>query len=137
MSDAVRVLAFSATIAVAAVLGRRWPASLGKIARISVVIVGIALTGIIATGWGRRAGAIAEIHRWAPHALFILAWNTVPFTIGVTMTRPRRHPLVATAYGLVSLSMLGVIFLASTTGYLGTSRRPLDTMTLLRFQVVH
>jgi hypothetical protein len=137
MDDAARMASFPVTIAVGMLLGWRRPELLRRVARAFAAVTGIALGCIIATGWGHDQELASSIHRWLSHSLFILTWNTVPFTVGVALARSRGRPVATVRDILVPVAVLGIIFLASVTGYLGPSHRPIGPMTLNRFRVFH
>lgn len=124
-------------VAAAVALTWGWPGAMRTVSRCLAVASSIALLGIMATGWLHRPGLIAQTHRWLPHALIILDFNAIPLAIGVTSVYPRGHPLAAVARALGLLALLGIILLASFTGYLGPSNGGIDPMTFRRFQVLH
>jgi hypothetical protein len=136
MGDTFGVLSFPMILSAAVLLSWRWPGVMRRVARSFAAVTIAALLCIIVTGWGHRHELAAPIHRWLPHGLFILAWSAVPFAVGVTMASLRR-PVVATVRAFALLALLGVLFLASVTGYLGPSRGPIDALRLQRFQVFH
>jgi hypothetical protein len=137
MNDATRLLYPPTIIAAAVILSRRWPRPMRRVSRSLAAVNGLALISIIATGWLHRAGPVASAHRWLSHGLFILDWSAVPVAIGVASARPRRRPIATAARVLGLLALLGALFLASITGYLGPSQGPLDAMSFRRFQVLH
>lgn len=137
MSDAGRILYFPLIIAAAVVLSRRWRGPMRRASRCLAAVNGLALLCIIATGWVHRAGPVAAVHRWLPHALMILDWSVIPFAMGVTLARFRTRPIAAAARAMGLLTLVVVIFLASITGYLGPSYGPIDPMNFRRFQVLH
>ena len=57
--------------------------------------------------------------------------------IVVTLAHPRGHPIATASRAMGLLMLLGVIFLASATGYVGPLHGPIDAMNLRRFQVLH
>jgi hypothetical protein len=137
MGEAAGLLSFPAIVAVGLLLGRWWPGTMRSVARSHAVVTGVALLGIIATGWGHDWGPAATVHRRLSQALLIWDWNAVPFSIGVSLARPRGRPFVAVASALAPIATPGAIFLASITGYLGPSYGPIDPMTYTRFRVLH
>ncbi len=76
-------------------------------------------------------------HRWLSHGLLILAWNAIPLAIGVNLAWARAHPIVRAGRCLGLLLLLGGLFVASFTGYLGLSHGPIDALSLARFRVLH
>jgi hypothetical protein len=137
MNDTARVLCFPAIIAAGVVLCRRWPGLMRRASRCLAVVNGLAVLVIIAAGWGLRPGHFAAAHRWLAHGLFVLDWSAIPLAIGVTFYGARTHPVAAAARATGLLMLLGVIFLASVTGYLGPSYGHIDAMSFRRFQVLH
>ena len=137
--DAARVAWLPIMITAGALLSQRWPGIMRRISRCLAAVTGGTLLFVIAAGLAYRQGPVATTHRWLPHGLFIfiMAWSAIPFAIGVTLTRSGGRPFTAAARTLGLLVLLGVIFLASVTGYLGPSHGPVDAMTLRRFQVLH
>jgi hypothetical protein len=137
MGNAARLLYPPMVIMAAVLLSRRWPRPMQRASRCLAALNGLALLCIFATGWLYRAGPVATVHRWLPHGLFMLDWSAIPLAIGVAAARPRRRPIATAARALGLLILLGTLFLASITGYLGPSRGPIDTMSFRRFQVLH
>jgi hypothetical protein len=137
-TELLRIVCGPLILAIAAALSAlRWPGIMRRVSRGLAVATGIALSFIIATGWIHRPGLMNEMHRWSCHGLLIVAWSAIPIAIGITSALLRGHPLARFARPLGFLSLLGVLFLASTTGYLGPSSGPYDAMTLRRFQWLH
>jgi hypothetical protein len=131
------VLWFTPIIATTVPLSWRWPNSMRWVSRCLACCVGVALLGIAVSGLLHGSRRAAAIHRWLPHYLFFLAWYAVPIAIGVTLARSRASPIVRAGRSLGLLLLLGAIFVASVTGYLGPSHGPIDSMALNRFRVLH
>jgi hypothetical protein len=109
-----------------------------RVSRCLAVANGLALLCIIATGWLPRTAPIVATHRWLPHGLFILDWSAIPLAIGETLARSRMRPIATAGRASGLIILLGVVFVASITGYLGpSSQGPSDAMTLRRFQMLH
>jgi hypothetical protein len=128
---------FAAIIAATVLLCRRWPTAMRWASRVLGCAVGVALLCIAVRGLAHRSRPAAAIHRWLPHYLFLLAWYAIPLAIGVTLTRSRTSPLVTVGRSLGLLLLLGALFVASLTGYLGPSQGPIDAMSLSRFRMLH
>jgi hypothetical protein len=137
MNSVARTLYFPVMIAAAVILSRRWPAPMRRASRCLAAANALALLCIIATGWAHHPELVAEIHRWFPHVLIIVDWIAIPLAIGVTLAHPRGHPIATAARAMGLLMILGVIFLASITGYAGPLHGPIDAMSVRRFQVLH
>ena len=99
--------------------------------------VGATLLCIAVTGLGHSSPAAAAAHRWLSHGLLIFAWNAIPLAIGGNLAGARAGPVAATVRSVSLLLLLGVLFVASFTGYLGPSHAPIDGMSLNRFRVMH
>src|SRR5271166_5789950 len=137
MSGLVGFLSFPVIAVAACLLARMWPNRMRRASRGLALVNGLALLFIMATGWIYRAGPAAQVHRWLPHGLLIADWSAIPLAIGETVARPRGRLLTTAARAAGLLSLLGVVFLGSITGYLGPSQVQVDAMSLLRFQVLH
>jgi hypothetical protein len=137
MSNVARFLWPPLIIMVAALLSRRWPDAMRRGSHLFAAINGVALLCIIATGWLPRTVPVAAIHRWLPHGLLILDWIVIAFAIGEILARFRKRPLAAAVRVFGLLVLLGLLFLASITGYLGPSYGRLEPMTFRRFQILH
>ena len=124
-------------ITVAFFLTRRWPDAIRLASRVLAVAIGASLLCVVAAGWAHDLGSVASTHNWSSHVIFILAWHAVPFAIGVALGRPGGHSLAASARVAGLSTLLGVIFLASITGYLGPSYGQVYEMSLVRFRVLH
>jgi hypothetical protein len=137
MSDGAGIVCFPVIILAAVLSARRWPRSMRWASRCLAVANGLVLLSIIATGWIQRPATVVAAHRWLPHVLFVFDWSAIPFALGETLARPRMRPIVIAARVSGLVMLLGVVFLASITGYLGPSHASLDAMNFRRFQVLH
>jgi hypothetical protein len=138
VTKALQVLWFpAAVIAVTALLGRRWPTALRRASRCLAGVVGAALLGIVVSGLAHGSRPAAAIHRWLPHGLLILARSAIPLAIGVTLAGSRRRPFVRAGRSLGLVLLLGALWVASLTGYLGPSQGPIDAVSLARFRMLH
>ena len=63
--------------------------------------------------------------------------SAIPLAVGVASARSRRRRNTAAVRAMGILTLLGVFFLASITGYMGPSYGPIDPMNFRRFQVLH
>jgi hypothetical protein len=133
----VAVLWFPVIVAAAVLLSRRWPIAMRRVSLCLAYAIGTTLLCIAVSGLAHNWRPAAMAHRWLPHGLLIVAWNAIPFAIGVTLAGIRLRPAVATARSLGLLLLLAALFVASFTGYLGPSYGPMDVMTLDRFRVLH
>ena len=127
----------AAIMAASALLGRRWPTAMRIVSRCFACAVGASLLCIAVSGFAHRSHPAATTHRWLSHGLIILAWSAIPLALGVTLADARAHPVVATVQSLGLLLLMGALFAASFTGYLGPSYGPIDAMSLSRFRILH
>ena len=107
-----------AVVAVAVLLALRWPEAMRRVSRGLAGVAGVALLGVIATGWIHHPRIVVVTHKWSAHGLFILYWNAAPLAIGLTLIRGRSHPLSTVVRVVMFLFLLGVLLAASLTGYL-------------------
>ena len=109
-------------------LGRRFCLALGLVLAWHLLVLGI-------SGWWEDVTAMPEVHRWTGQSLVVASWLCTPLAIGVALgAQFRRRVWLALGKTVVALATLGVVLLASFTGYLDPS---LDEATMNRFEVWH
>ncbi len=119
MREANAALWFPAIVATAMLLSWRWPIAMRRVSLCLAYVVGATLLCIVVSGLASSSRPAATAHRWLSHGLLILAWNAIPLAIGVTLASAPARPVAATVRSLGLLLLLGVLFVASFTGYLG------------------
>ncbi len=107
-----------------------------RVARSLALVTSAFLVFIAVTGWGHRHEPTAVTHRSMSHGLLIYVWSAIPIAVSFTLTGHRR-PFTAAARVFALLALLGLLFLASLTGYLGPSNGATEPFTLVRFQLLH
>ncbi|MEX0712402.1 MAG: hypothetical protein WD278_08630 [Pirellulales bacterium] len=135
-----KLLIFSALVPIGWLLPWRRPELARKSARILALMLAILLAPLAVAGWLHQAAPQAALlHRWGGHAFVILAWLSVPFSVGALLQRSvRRRPFSAALQALLLLAFLGLSILAGFTGYMGpTHVQPADQETQMRFTVLH
>jgi hypothetical protein len=137
MGGALAVLWFPAIIAAAGLLSWRWPTAMRRLSLGLACTVGATLLCIAVSGLAHDSRPAATVHLWLSHGLLILAWNAIPLAIGVSLAGARARPVFAAGRALGLLFLLGALFVASFTGYLGPSHGPIDALALTRFRVLH
>jgi hypothetical protein len=131
------VLWFPVIIAAAVLLTWRWPISMRRVSLCLASTVSALLLCIAVSGLAHGSRPAATAHRRLSHGLLILAWNAIPLAIGVVLAGARARPVGATVRSLGLLLLLGVLFVASFTGYLDPSQGSIDAMSRNRFRVLH
>lgn len=123
MPNVIVRIAFSLCILLAGwFLAKRKPALATMIIRMVITAMALNLlllvsTGILHATWG-------ELHRWSGHALTIVMWLWVMFSIGVVWQRywPRFGAVIGRT-GLL-IVCIGLTLLAGISGYLGPTYTP-------------
>jgi cytochrome bd-type quinol oxidase subunit 2 len=110
-----------------------------KAARFMPVMAALILCVIAVTGWFPSAGNDLPTHRWAGHALVILAWLSVPFAMGVLLQQEfRKRPTAVFSQAITFVVVFCIVSLTAFTGYLGPSNlQNVGEETLNRFKVLH
>jgi hypothetical protein len=137
VSKAIGALWFPVLIAAGVLLSWRWPIATRRVSRSFAVAIGAALLCIALSGLAHGSSPAVAIHRWLSHGLLILAWNAIPLAIGVNLAWARAHPIKRAGRCFGLLLLLGVLFVASFTGYLDLSQGPVDALSLAQFRVLH
>jgi hypothetical protein len=137
VSEAIGALWFPVLVAGAVLLSWRWPIAMRRVSRGLAFVVGGTLLCIVVRGLAHGSSPAVAIHRWLSRGLLILAWNAIPLALGATLAWARARPIVTMARSLGIPLLLGVLFVASFTGYLGPSQGPIDALSLTRFRVLH
>jgi hypothetical protein len=97
-------------------LHHRRPNLARRLARACPLILVILGACLLATGAHRLGVQRNEAHRWLGHGMVVFAWIAFWFSLGVLFARERVGPAIAK--GIVPSAAVGLIFLASFTGYL-------------------
>jgi hypothetical protein len=137
VSEAIAILWFPAVVAAALLLAWRWSIAMRRLSLCLAYAVGATLLCIAITGLGHSSRPTATAHQWLSHGLLIFAWNAIPLAIGVTLVGARARPVAASVRSVGLLLLLGVLFVATFTGYLRPSHGPIDAMSLNRFRLLH
>jgi len=139
MNEILRLLSFPITVVIAWLVSRRHPEVARRVARCLSIFAAMIFLVIVASGWMRSEAVTSSVHKWSGHALVIAIWLSVPFSAGVVLQRKLRlRPAIAIAQIVVLLLLLGLVLLASMTGYLAPSQiEDIEQETKNRFNVLH
>jgi hypothetical protein len=137
MRTAFEISGFVVEMIVGFVLARRWPEAMRQVSRGMSLACGLCVVGIVATGSAHHVEPLGDVHRWLPHALFIVAWNVVPIAAGVEFAQLSAPPLRVTIRALGRMFLIPVLWVDCLTGYVGPSHGPIDPMNLRRFEILH
>ena len=137
VSKATGALWFPVLIFAAVLLSRRWPIAMRRVSRGFALAVSAGLLCVVVSGLAHGSSLAVAIHQWLSHGLLILAWNAIPVAMGVNLASARAHRNIGALRSLGLLLLLGVLFVASLTGYFGPSQGPIDALSLARFRVLH
>jgi hypothetical protein len=138
MFELIRLLLLPAIAVGAWFLSRSRPELARSLSRGLCVVLLIVLAALAITGYLHPSETFASAHRWSGHSLVIIAWVGVPFGIGVGLQQHGHDPAVAAFLTLGLIALLGVVVIASISGYSGATHvEGITEESLNRFKVLH